>query len=444
MLLRFFRTGPDKAPLDDPRQVDTLYRHKRLSVITSIMLGYGFFYTCRLSLSVGKKPMLEEGILDVRQMGIIGTCLLLTYAFGKFFNGFLADRANIGRFMSTGLLVSAIVNLIFGLTSNFVFFAILWAINGWFQSIGSAPSVVSICQWFSNRERGTFYGLWAAAHNIGEGISFVGTAAIVGWLGWRWGFFAPGVVCLGVAAILFITLADRPETYGLPPVSEYRHDDSAGPPSKDSIGRLQIRVITSPLIWVLGVSSACMYMARYAISSWAILFMQEAKGYSIEEASYAMIAYTAFGLCGAIFSGFFSDFFFNSRRNVPTLLYGLLEIGSMVMWYLVPPGHFWWDCVALGGLGFAIGGLIVFLAGLIAVDVFPVRAAGAVKGVIGLFSYIGAAAQDTISGILIHSQRTVVDGEVTHHFDRAFAFWIGASIASLLLACTLWNVKARE
>lgn len=38
------------------------------------------------------------------------------------------------------------------------------------------------------------------------------------------------------------------------------------------------------------------------------------------------------------------------------------------------------DAVALGMIGFAIGGLVVFLAGLTACDLMPKNAVGAVKG----------------------------------------------------------------
>ena len=92
------------------------------------------------------------------------------------------------------------------------------------------------------------------------------------------------------------------------------------------------------------------------------------------------------------------------------------------------------DAVALGFFGFAIGGLIVFLAGLTAIDILPVRAAGAVKGVIGLFSYLGAATQDWISGFMIEATKQVDNGVATYEFGSVFTFWIGASIASILLA----------
>ena len=100
----------------------------------SATLGYGMYYVCRLSLNVVKKPIVEEGIFSETELGIIGSVLFFTYAVGKFTNGFLADRSNIKRFMSTGLLVTALVNLCLGFIHSFVLFAVLWGISGWFQS----------------------------------------------------------------------------------------------------------------------------------------------------------------------------------------------------------------------------------------------------------------------------------------------------------------------
>ncbi|MBN1541748.1 MFS transporter [candidate division KSB1 bacterium] len=443
-LINYFATGPDKPKLTDEAKINRLYEGKRRSVYLSLVMGYGFFYTCRLSLSVAKKPMIDAGILDPQQLGIIGAALLYFYAIGKFANGFLADRANIRRFMSWALMSSALINLLFGLTSQFIFFVIIWGLNGWFQSIGSAPSVVSLCQWFSNKERGTRYGIWAGAHNIGEGLTFIGTSFLISVLGWRMGFIGPGLLCMAVAVVLFFTLADRPQTYGLPHISDYKKDYSAGKPTNESIGKLQIQVLKSPVVWIMGLSSSLMYVCRYAIHSWGPLYLQVAKNYSIMESGMLIGVNTAAGLLGAMSSGLLSDRFFNSRRNIPTLLYGLLLTSSLIFLYRVPPGHHWLDIAALACFEFAIGGLIVFLAGLIAVDVMPKKAAGAVKGVIGLFSYLGAASQDWISGFLIESGKSTVAGETVYHFDRAFYFWIGASLLSMMLACLVWNVRPKE
>lgn len=443
-MLKYFATGPDREPITDAAEVRRLFKKYRLRVAFWLVLGYGFFYTCRLSLAVAKKPMLDAGALGVDEMGIIGAVLLYVYAFGKLINGFLADHANIRRFMSWALGLSAVANLLFGFTSWFWAFAILWGLNGWFQSIGSAPSVVSLCQWFGRRERGTVYGIWASAHFIGEAITFVGTALVIQYFGWRWGFWGPGLVCLVIAFILFKNLADRPKTYGLPSIHEHKKDIAAEDiDPKATLYRIQLSILRHPMLWVLGLSSACMYIARYAVNSWAIFFLQQGKGYELLEAASAMSAYPLFGLLGAVLSGLISDKLFASRRDIPTLIYGVMMIAGLTAFYFTPPGYLWLDAIALGMFGFAIGGLVVFLAGLTAIDFLPIRAAGAVKGLIGLFSYMGAATQDWVSGLMLESTRQVDAGVVSYDFEGVFVFWISAAVVSVLLAMLARNATPR-
>ena len=68
------------------------------------------------------------------------------------------------------------------------------------------------------------------------------------------------------------------------------------------------------------------------------------------------------------------------------------------------------------------------LGGLFALDIAPKRAAGAAMGFIGVFSYIGAALQDQISGHLIEGGITMIDGVRHYDFSNVIWFWIGSSI----------------
>lgn len=47
-------------------------------------------------------------------MGLIGSSLYVTYGIGKLVNGLLADRAHIRAFLCTALVVSGLLNLLFG------------------------------------------------------------------------------------------------------------------------------------------------------------------------------------------------------------------------------------------------------------------------------------------------------------------------------------------
>lgn len=151
--------SPAETPENDK---DRLKRVRLISFLTAT-LGYGIYYVCRLSMNVIRKPMVEDGLFTETEIGVIGSCLFFTYAIGKLCNGFIADRANVKKLMSTGLMISAIINLVLGFTNSFILFAILWGINGFFQSMGATSGVVSLTRWFDSSNRGTYYGFGVQA-----------------------------------------------------------------------------------------------------------------------------------------------------------------------------------------------------------------------------------------------------------------------------------------
>ncbi|MBF0106108.1 MAG: MFS transporter [Deltaproteobacteria bacterium] len=442
-LIDFFKTGADKPVFsNDHEAIKKIYQRRRWSVFLSVTFGYGFYYVCRLSFSVVKKHLLEDKIFDANQLGQIGTALFLTYAFGKFFNGFLADRLNIKRFISLGLLLSAVVHLILGSMNGFFLFVVLWGLNGWFQSFGAASSVVSLSQWYSPRELGTYYGVWITSHNIGAVVTYLGTAFFVTTWGWRMGFIAPGVICACAAVFFYAFMYDRPQTYGLPQPGVYRNDPLKSP-ATESVWALQREVIKNPAVWVLGLSSACMYIARYAIESWGIVFMGTQKGYDTMTAATIMSTSQMSGLVGTILSGIISDRFFNSRRNWIALIFGILYALSLAAFLYLPKGHLWLDIGSMVVFGFALGVLLCYLGGLMAVDISSKRAAGAAMGMIGLFSYLATALQDSVSGYLIETGKVIYEGQTTYDFGPVSLVWISAAVLSIVFATLVWNVKPK-
>jgi OPA family sugar phosphate sensor protein UhpC-like MFS transporter len=440
-LAAFFATGPDRPLVDlDAAALRRTYERRRWSVFLSVTIGYGIFYVCRNNLGIVKAPILDAGVLGVRELGWMGSAFFYVYAVGKLTNGFLADRCNIRRFMSTALLLSAAINLALGFSSLFLVFLGMWLLNGWVQSVGSAPSVVALSNWFSRRERGTRYGIWSASHSIGEGLTFVGTSVVVGAWGWRWGFWGPGLLCMAAAFVMYRTLADRPQTYGLPPPGQYR-GEPAEPPA--AVGAQQLGVLRHPAVWILGLASACMYISRYAITSWGPLYLKEAKGYSIEMAGVVLAFFPAAEILGSVSSGWVSDRLFGSRRHVPAVLYGLVSVAALFGLRAVPPGNTVLDAAALAAFGFGIGGQLVFLGGLMAVDLVGQRAAGAAMGLVGVFSYFGAGTQELVSSRLLEPTKRAVDGLTVHSFDGAFTVWLAASAMSVLLVFFIWGARPR-
>ena len=458
-MLAFLKPRPDAPPLP-AAIVDSTFKSWRMTMLVTLTLLYGFYYTCRIGLSVVKKPLIDAGIFNKDELGTIGACTLGAYAVGKLVNGVLADRVNPARFLPLGLALSALFNIAMGFNSLFFVACALWLFNGYFQGVGAATSVKSLTQWFSGSERGRVYGIWSAAHSIGEFLTYVGTSVLVGYTSWRAGFIGPGVACVVVAFIAALILRDRPQAYGLPEVNAWKketHDhasdraDAATGTTSSTIAatrRAQLDVLRMPAVWICALASALMYVTRYGVNSWGVLYLQETRGYSLEEAG-GIVGVSAFtGFAGSIAYGFLSDVAFKGRRPPVTLLFGVVETLALLVIFFGPSGSTSATFVLMGAFavyGFTLSGILAVLGGLFAVDISSKKAAGMAMGFIGFVSYVGAVVQEKASGFLLERATSkLADGSSYVDFAIPVQIWIGASIASVIVASTLWNVKPKE
>lgn len=277
LIWNFFRTAPDAVPMTDGEAIKKKFNAMRWRVFASITIGYAFYYIIRQSYSVIKKPLLASGIVTPTEIGIIGSVFFVTYGLGKFTNSFLADRMNNKRFFSFGLFISSLTMVGMGLVNSFVPLAVLWGLNGWFQSYGAGPSIVSLNQWFSNKQRGTLYGIWFTSHNLGSSFAYFAIAAIVSMYNWSMGFIAAGIISLIGTAFIYFGMSDRPETQGLPNGAVYygeKTQEQIDAEKEKSVGTMQWNaVVKNPAVWILGLSSLCVYIARYAIESWGVVYL---------------------------------------------------------------------------------------------------------------------------------------------------------------------------
>lgn len=443
--LSAFATAADAPLRDSQSEIDAAYRKYRWRVLLAITLGYGLIYTCRLAIGLVKPSMIDAGVFTPAQFGIIGSAFFYTYALGKLTNGFLADHANMRTFLPLGFAMSALCNFGMGFADTVLMAAILWGVNGWFQGFGAPGSVVALSNWFSNKERGRNYGIWITSHSFGEGLTFFAIGWAVASFGWHFGYFVPAAIGLATAVLMYALMRDRPRTMGLPAVADWKNDhvaESDANKSKSKIA-LQFMVLSYPTIWILGLASAANYVTRYAINSWGPLYLQEARGFDEVASGTMLMISTLAGIVGSVGYGWISDKWFGARRPPANLIFGVCEIIGLVLIFFGPANM---PTLVAGMILFGLGlaGLVMSLGGLFAVDICPKRATGAAMGVIGIFSYLGAALQENISGQLLDQHSHMVGADRVYDFEPAIWFWLGSSVVSLILAAMLWRAKLRD
>lgn len=439
-ILTYFKASP-AIPLK--QYTEAMFKSTRMKSFWAFSFAYAIYYVCRLSFNVAKPALVNNNILTPTELGVIGSAIFVTYAVGKFVNSAIADHSNIVRFLSIGLFFSAVANFAMGMTTSAVVLTVIWGFNGWVQSMGVGPCVVALSRWYDDKERGSYYGFWSVAHNVGEGITFVVTAAIITTFGWKFGFTFAGIMgMLGVlVAVMF--MKDSPAACGFAPIIP-QTTEKAEMDNKEVL-KHQWAVIKNPAIWILAVASCCMYIARYGVNSWGVFFLENGKGYTTLEAASIVSVNSIVGIIGTIASGWLSDRFLSGKRNVMTVVVSLINAISLAAFLFAPAGNAWFSIIALSIFGITLGIQLCFLGGLLATDISHKSASGIALGMMGVFGYAGAAAGEILTGVMI-DKTTIIDeaGKKIYDFDSLSYFWVGADLLSVLASVLFAVVVAYQ
>ena len=444
-LYRYFRISKpatEKVPAD---KVDGEYKRLRRRTFWAVTFSYVFYYVCRMTMGVVKQPLIDGGVLTAGQLGIIGSAFYFVYAIGKFTNGFIADYCNIRRFMAAGLGISALINLILGVlgllhgpmgigsVAMLVFFALLWGVNGWMQSMGSPPGTISLSRWYPLKTRGTMYSVFSSTPQVGKAVTMVGTGFIVAAAGWQWGFLAAAIAGFIGTLIAALGISDTPESKGLPSVQELSGEPMKAL-DKEPTRKLQKWVFRHPGIWVIALSSAFIYITQHAVSDWGVLFLQKQKDFSLESATQIIGIAEILGIAGNLMAGWLSDFVFKGNRERPVIISGILAAAALAG-FLFLGGGYWANIALVAVFSCAFSVVFCIVAGLMALDFVPRKATGAALGIVGISSYLAAGMQSMVSGFLIQGNSA---GDV-YNFTPVSVFWIVACLVAFILPVFGWK-----
>lgn len=433
-MIKIFRPTPHKTILPSTK-IDSTYKRLRLQVFLGIFIGYAGYYLVRKVFSLAMPDLVALGYSKT-QLGFALSGVSIAYGLSKFIMGNVSDRSNARNFMTVGLVLSAFTMIVMGIlpvaTSSIAIMFALLMMNGWFQGMGWPASGRVMVHWFSIRERGTKMSIWNVAHNVGGGI--IGPLAILGFAifaDWHAKLYFPGFIALAVALITWFLLRDTPQSCGLPNIEAYKNDypDSYSEKFEEEISAKEIffkYIFKNKLLWSIAFANAFVYLVRYGVLDWAPLYLEESKGFSIQETGWAYFAYEWAGIPGTLLCGYLSDKVFKGKRAPVSIIYMLLVMVSLFMYW--SSESILANSIALILIGFLIYGPVM-LIGVHALDLVPKKAAGTAAGLTGLFGYLGGALFANIA------MGAVVD---KWDWSGGFVVLIGSCVISIALLALSW------
>ena len=435
---RFLRPAPHIARVS-AEQAQKIYPKLRWQVLESTFIGYAAFYLVRNNLPVVSKEMGQALAYSKDQIGDMLAVMVAVYGLGRFVMGSLSDRSNPRYFMALGLLATAACNFAFAAVHSYPAHLALWAMNGLAQSMGWAPCGRSLSHWYSVRERGTIFGVWNLAQNVGGGLIGVIAAYSAEWFGWRSAFYVPGILATICAIYLMLRLRDTPQSVGLPPIEEYLHDYSDG---KKSVGAHEKELGTRELLvdyilknrylWLIAGANFFVYIARYAMLDWGPTFLKEVKHASLGQGGIGTFTLEFSAMASTVLAGWLSDKI-GGRRGMICVLCMIPAFLAFVGILYSPNNKLWLDLALFGVIGFFVYPAQMLL-GICALDVTSKKAIGTANGLLSILGSLGRVAES--KGI----------GALAQHYGWNAALYgiLIAVLVGIALMSFLWNLTPKS
>jgi OPA family glycerol-3-phosphate transporter-like MFS transporter len=393
-MFKFLKPAPHIKRLP-AEQADAAYKKYRYRNFAGIFIGYACYYLLRTNFSLAM-PYLRHTGFSKAQLGLILSALPIAYGVSKFIMGNLSDRSNPRYFITVGLIVAIIINLIFGcfagVVTSFIIMYALMFINGWAQGMGAPPCYRTVAHWFPISGRGRVMAIWNTSHNLGAGLLGAIAMVAIPLFSWQSVFYVPSILVAVFTIVIVALMRDTPQSVGLMPVEEYSNeypkDHKAEGQEQELTGKeiLFKHVLVNKYVWFLALAQVFVYFIRYGVLNWAPTYLTEVRGLKLAHSGLSFVVYEGAGIIGMLLCGYMSDKWFKGRRApVSILCMVIVLIGVLVYWLnsSIVISH-----IALFLIGMFIYGPVM-LVGVQLLDIMPKKAVGTAVGLVGLFAYWG-------------------------------------------------------
>lgn len=360
-----------------------------------VLLAHGFG---RMSYTVILPPMQEGLSLTYTQVGLIGTGNFIGYLCFAVIGGFIASRFGARRVIFISLIVMGICLFLTGLSHSFAFAFFMRLVTGMGNGGAYIPAMALPAAWFVARKRGVATGIATIGTGIGltvMGLILPSFIVKYGQVGWRYAWYAMGVLVFIGSFIAYVLERDNPREKGL---SMYggndKQEDNPIDRSKVLLLSAWRDVMKEKEIWKLGAVYFLFGFSYIVYLTFFIAYLTGEIGLSATSAGGIFAVLGFFSILSGVLWGGISDVL--GRRYGSMLAYMTLALSYFIFAFWQEPTGLYLSCIIFGITVSAIPVIMAAAAG----DAMGGRLASAGLGFITLFFGVGQACGPGVAGLI--------------------------------------------
>lgn len=374
-------------------------------MLISFGLTYLFFYNGRQNINLVMDQMAKGLGSTTAAMGVVSSALFWCYAFGQLISGRLGAFFGYKKFMMFGIVASAVTNVIISFQSSIPFIAVLWGLNGFFQSTVWANGLGVLNKWWPKERRGFASGLATAFSGMAQVVTYLTILLCMGWnpdWGWRAAFRYPMVPMVLMLIAFAAFFKEKPEDVGLAPFEE----PDAEAAKRDSELSRQIQekgyfypykvLFTEPKVLMFCLISAIAGIGRYGLLTWIPTYFTEALGLSIKDGIFSSILLPFGQACAMFVFPLITDKVFKGKREPMLILASVVTFFGMLCFPFIKSQLPASIMLFVLGVFAMVTGVIWTIAGDLGGRAFS----STIVGVLDWAVYMGAAIQAVVFGFV--------------------------------------------
>ena len=352
--------------------------------------------------------------IDKSQAGLPVTGCFLVYGIGQLICGYIGDKIAPQKIIFTGLVGSALCNLLVAVFPRIAVITLIWSVNGFFQSMLWPPLVRIMAELLD----GKWYRHCSVLVSFSSSLATVAVyllapVCLFAW-GWKSMFFLPAVAGILTAVYWIVNIRSQ----GRETIQEENPSTPVPEEPQGGIIRLFLLAPLFPMLTAIALHG----VLKDGITTWMPAYMADAFGTSTSTAILTTAILPVFAICSTLFS----SLLYNRIRDelcTAALLFAAGFAGSTAMFFTnarYPIG-----CVLLMMLiTGCMHGINLMLISRLPRHFVKFGMVSTVSGILNAATYVGSALSTYVFGKIAENSG----------WNHVILLWIAVSgIATILL-----------
>lgn len=364
------------------------------AIFAACWITYVVAYLCRVNFSSAMLKLSQEMQVNSAQLGAVGSAFFVVYALGQLVNGYIGDKISPYKFVTIAICGTGLLNLIVSLVNSYLALLVLWALNGYFQSMLWGPLMRILSQHFGAADTVHI----STGMSMSMVVGYITSWAVFGrcflYRPWQVYFLVPSLLALGAGLLWLLSLRRNGEK---PQVDVEK--PSAAP------GGL-LGIVRGQRLWLVALVCLCLGIIKESLSLWAPLLFTEMLNIETKDSLLLIAIIPLANFCGILLAGKLMGQKGDVKKTLTCLFLLAAACGASLF--------FTYQAVPLGSvLAIASVSGLMYGCNSLLLSFVPISFGGAniVSTLVGMFdfsSYMGAAISSVMLGFVLETKNYLV------------------------------------